>query len=911
VHVLAGTLVHEELRADVTLPTGTITFLRTDIEGSMGLVRALGPRYDALDAEHRAIVRDAVDAHGGQVVRTEGDAFFVVYADAVAAARTAVDIQRAIGDHPWPAEHPIRVRVGLHAGTAHRAGDDYGGFEVSRAARVAAAGWGGQIVISDPVRALIGDALEDGWSVVDLGRHRLAGVPDPQRLYQLCAPGLASDFPPLRGAGAASESLPARLTSIVGREDELESLARLLEGTRLLTLTGPGGTGKTTLALELARRSAADHPDGAWLVDLQAVTEPDLVRGEIAHGLGLFDGPAGPGADRLVAYLSGREALIVIDNFEQVVAAAGVVGEIVRASAGSRVIVTSRVPLRVSGEQEYPVRPLPLDAAIGDAQPEAVRLFLDRARAVRPDLDPSPADLAAIGEICRRLDGLPLAIELAAARMRSLPVSLIRDRLAAHLPLPGGPTGDLPARQRTIEDTVAWSHGLLDAAHQRLFATVSAFEDSFDLEQAQAVAAGEVAGATLDVLDGLMALSDQSLLQPVEDPAGGVRYRMLETIRAFGRARLEAGGATEVIRDRHATAYADLAERSGDGFQSAAQAWWLDRLEADDANLLAATHHAIARPLVRDALRLVGGLWRYWLQSGRLAAGRTLTHAAVDLEGSDEWPSERLKALDALGGVEYWSGDVPAADRIYEQELALAVRTGDGPMEAQAMLNLFYTRDYRLDADGSREAHARAAALFEELGDERGLLRLRMAVPIVSFAAGGPLSDREAGSHHSSLAIPADELDAIAGELGASSDAWASRSEPLLRTLAAWQRGDLPTAARWFARGMREGLELREYTDTALALQMAVVVSIPMDEPLGGATIRGALDTAFERFGIRPPATYEDLGGTDPIPVIIGMLGQDVFDEAEARGRRMTLDQTVEVFEGMVERYLGRVDAGA
>ena len=461
----------------VTLPTGTITFLRTDIEGSMGLVRALGPRYDELDAEHKSIVRDRIEAEGGKVVRTEGDAFFVVYDDAAAAARTAVGIQRGIGEHPWPAEHPIRVRVGLHAGTAHRAGDDYGGFEVSRAARVASAGWGGQIVISDPVRALLGDDLPDGWSIIDLGRHRLAGVPEPQRLFQLCAPGLPSDFPPLRGASAQTESLPTRVTSIVGRGDELETLAGLLAGTRLLTLTGPGGTGKTTLALELARRVSEEYPDGAWFVDLQAVTDPDLVRGEIAHGLGLFDGPAGPAAERLNDFIRERELLIVIDNFEQVAAAAGSVGEIVRSSPRSRVLVTSRVPLRVGGEQEFPVRPLAVDATPDATESEAVQLFLDRARSVRPDLHPTETDMAAISEICRLLDGLPLAIELAAARVRMLPIPVIRDRLSARLPLPGNAPRDLPERQRTIENLVAWSHGLLDPPLQRLFARVSVFED--------------------------------------------------------------------------------------------------------------------------------------------------------------------------------------------------------------------------------------------------------------------------------------------------------------------------------------------------------------------------------------------------------------------------------------------------
>jgi hypothetical protein len=406
-----------------------------------------------------------------------------------------------------------------------------------------------------------------------------------------------------------------------------------------------------------------------------------------------------------------------------------------------------------------------------------------------------------------------------------------------------------------------------------------------------------------------MTLVEQSLLRPVDDPTGGVRYGMLETIRSFGRARLEESGESEAVRDLHANAYAELAERAGPAFPSAQQVWWLDRLEADDANLLAATNRAITRPLVRDALRLVGGLWRYWLQTGRLAAGRVLAHAAIDLDGSEAWPGERLKALDAAGGVEYWSGDVPSAHALYEEELALAQRSDDRPMQALAYLNLFFTREYRHEYASANEAHVRALALFAELGDTHGLSRVKLSVPIVLFARTGPMPEAEASEALSGRVGP-DDLEALADEFRAAEDAWDARGEPLLRTLAAWQRGDIAAAARWFAEGLRDNLAVRERSDTALALQMAVIASLPMEEPVAGATIHGATLTAFERLGIRPPASFEDLSGTDPLPILVAILGQEGFDEAVARGRRMSLEEAVDILGEMVDRYLARVSQG-
>ncbi|MFL5755498.1 MAG: ATP-binding protein, partial [Chloroflexota bacterium] len=537
------------------LPAGTVTFLRSDIEGSMRLARALGRRYDEVNAEHQEIVRSAIVAHGGREVRTEGDAFFVVFSDASAAVQAAVAIQRAISAHEWPADADVRVRIGVHAGSAYLAGDDYGGFEVNRAARIAALGSGGQIVLSDPARALVADDLPPGTSIRVLGRHRLKDVPQPEALFQLDVAGLPTTFPALRSTDRPAGNLVARLTSFVGRDNELRRLTELLETRRLITLTGPGGTGKTSLAIEVARNASGDFPDGTWLVDLASVHDPALAKPTIARTLGLFDGTEGPAADRLGTYLADRTALLVLDNFEQILGAAPDVSAILRAAPGVKAIVTSRAPLRVAGEQEVPIGPLALGD--GDGADGALGLFLDRARAVRPDFRLGPAETSAVAEICTLLDGLPLGLELAAARVSAMPVTAIRDRLAARLPLPGTAPRDLPDRQRTLDDAITWSYALLEPAARRVFDAIGVFEGSFDVEQAEIVC-GAGDGVEPDVLGSIVVLAEQSLLTPVGDGTSGMRYRAFETTRAFALGRLRAAGEEDAIRERHAAAYLAL-----------------------------------------------------------------------------------------------------------------------------------------------------------------------------------------------------------------------------------------------------------------------------------------------------------------------------------------------------------------
>ncbi|MEO8437775.1 MAG: AAA family ATPase, partial [Chloroflexota bacterium] len=558
-----------------SLPTGTVTFLRTDVEGSMRLARELGSSWDAVNAAHMEILREAVDRRGGVCVRTEGDAMFAVFPEATAAVLAAIDGQRALIDHPWPEGVEVRVRMGLHSGEGHLAGDDYGGFDVNRAARVGAVGHGGQIVISGPTQGLVASSLPPDIGLRDLGRHALKDVAAPEQLFQVDVPGRRAEFPALRVASPRLGNLPDRLTSFVGRSEELDQLRTLMDDHRLVTLTGPGGIGKTSLAIEVARDRAASTPDGAWLVPLESFSDPASIGSAIARSLGLFDGVERPAVDALPAFLAERSILLVLDNFEHIMAAAGDVASLLRASPRSRFVVTSRSALRVGGEQEFPVRPLThagssaggSDAATARVSDAAQELFVDRARAALPGWQLGD-DAPVVAEICTLLDGLPLGIELAAARLSLLPPTAIRDRLATRLPLPGSGPRDGPARQRTLEAAIGWSHDLLTPEEKRAFETLAVFEGGFDLQQAEAVVGPGAPGDADHTLEALISLAEHSLISREFVPAGdashlmanGIRFAMLKTVQSFALQRAKDHEVEADARRRHAAAFRDLAE---------------------------------------------------------------------------------------------------------------------------------------------------------------------------------------------------------------------------------------------------------------------------------------------------------------------------------------------------------------
>ncbi len=849
------------------LPVGTVTFLRTDVEGSMTLARAHGDAWDRANATHLGLIRRAVATYGGVPVRTEGDAFFGAFQEAGAAVLAAADAQRALAAHDWPAEIPVAVRMGLHSGEAHVAGDDYGGFEVNRVARIAAAGHGGQVLLSETTRLLADAALGHGIAARDLGRHVLRDVPAPERLYQLDIEGLRVEFPPLRTARPSTGNLPVRMTSFIGRDGELEELEALLSTNRLLTLTGPGGIGKTSLAIELGRAWHDRVPDGVWFVPLEAIRDPSEVRTEIARSLGLFDGPDRPAADGLEGYVADRSLVLVIDNFEHVLDAARDVTAILRASPGSRIVVTSRAPLRVPGEQEYPVRSL-------DARAGGVELFAQRARAIRPDWDPGP-NAAIVDEICDLLDGLPLGLELAAARVALLPLPAIRDRLASSMPLPGSGPRDVPDRQRTLGATIAWSHDLLDEAEQRLLHDVTAFEGSLDVEQASQVADG-------DVLPGLAILAEQSLLRPEpEGPLGAVRYRVLQTIRTFGLDKLVADGREANVRRRHALAFHALAARAAVHLPGANQAVWLDRLSLDQANIRAATRWAIDAGEVDLALSLVAHTWRFWQLTGQLSDGSELADAALAMPGADSPTFARLAAVVAAGGIAYWRSDMDAAREYYQEQLALARQLGDRVGEADAHFNLMFANNLHLNTEAALLELDAAAGLFEELDDERGLARTTWA-RATRLMSGGKLMEA-LPVFHEAVEVFERIGDAWYYAMGTGSLSWCYFALDQPRE-----------ATRWAVQTLIRYHELRDTTTATISLATCASIALEGGRAEEAAVLLGAFDNLCEVYGVKPPAgILHVITGANIEQRAREALEPEEYAQATERGRRLTLDEAV------------------
>ena len=656
--------------------TGVVTFLFTDIEGSTRLELALGTtRYATVRERHRELLRAAFAANGGTEQSTQGDSFFVLFESARSAIHAAIEGQRALAREPWPDGIEVLVRMGMHAGEAMVTVGDVVGYDVNRAARIAAVANGGQIVISDTVRALAGAGSDGAFELRDLGEHRLKDLLAPERLAQVVAVDLQSEFPPLHSIDARPNNLPTQLTSFVGRHDELEEALGLLRGSRLLTLTGPGGIGKTRLSLQIAAAAADDFPDGVWFVPLEPVRERELVAPTIARTIGVTDKANRPVVDGIAEALGEGRVLFVLDNFEQVIDAAPVLPEMLARSPGLRILVSSRTALRVYGEQEFavpglPTPPdpsrlpelerlnLPTDLRTVSAATlegfESAQLFLARARAVRPAFELTDANAPAIGRITARLHGMPLAIELAAARVKLLSPEQIVARLEDHLALLTSGSRDLPERQQTLRGAIAWSYDLLEPGTRRLLNRLAVFVGGCDLDLADRVC-GPASDVGIDVFDGVATLVDQSLLR-VEEGADEQRYVMFDAIREYAAEMLTVSGECDDIEERRSRAYLDLAEEAAQQLAGADQRRWLDRLEREHDNLRATLMWAANRPDPELAVRVAFALWRFWQQRGYLNEARVRLD---DLRGRgwDLSPVLQARLAEARGGVAYWQAD--------------------------------------------------------------------------------------------------------------------------------------------------------------------------------------------------------------------------------------------------------------
>ncbi|HKY47331.1 MAG TPA: adenylate/guanylate cyclase domain-containing protein, partial [Acidimicrobiia bacterium] len=604
-----------------------LAFLFTDIEGSTRLAKTLGDRYEQVLDRHREIMREEFSRYGGSEVGTEGDSFFVVFASPVLALQAASSAQAALGAAPWPEGIDVRVRMGLHVGEAHHRDGDYIGVEVHRAARVAGVAHGGQILLSEAAAAVIGDTIPEDLGLRDLGFHRLKDFDSPARLFQVTGSRLASDFPPIRTAGRRDTNLPTSLTSFVGREAELADLEDLLGSHRLISLIGTGGSGKTRLMLEVAAR-IFDRFDGAWLVELAPIRHADLVVNEVARVLGIRDEPGRSPLDAVIDFLRSKPLLILLDNCEHLIGAVADMVEILLVACPTlKIVCTSREALGVRGETllQVPSLSLPTPPAVDHgvestgwfaevAAAEAVRLFVDRARAVLSSFSLNPDNALAVVEICRRLDGIPLAIELAAARIKVLSAQEIALRLNDRFRLlTGGSRTALP-RQQTLQALIDWSWDLLAEPDKALLRRLAVFAGGWTLQAAEAItrppdeARGEVDPAT-DILDGLGQLIDRSLV--VVDRTGSTRYRLLETIRQYGLDKLSSSGEALVLRRRHLAYFLDLAVEAVPHLRGPGVVEWLERLDAEADNLRSALDWGLETGSEK-AIRLAVALNFFW-----------------------------------------------------------------------------------------------------------------------------------------------------------------------------------------------------------------------------------------------------------------------------------------------------------
>jgi predicted ATPase/class 3 adenylate cyclase len=672
------------------LPRGTVTLLFTDVEGSTRLARVLGVRYDDSLTVHRVLLREAFTAHRGVEVDTQGDAFFFAFERARDAVDAAAAGQRALAAHDWPQGEPIRVRMGVHTGEPELSdGGYYVGVDLSRGARVCAAAHGGQVVLSQSTRDLAGDRIE----VRDLGDYRLKGIPRPERLFQLVADGLGFDFPPLQAQRLGNLPLPR--TPLVGRRDEILEILDALSGTRVLTLTGPGGIGKTRLAVEVSRRVVSSYGDGAFFVGLAGVDDPDTVTTVVARTLGLAEEPGEAAAETLVRTLRDRELLLVLDNFERLIPAAPLVADLVEACPRLRVVATSRERLHLTAETEYPVPSLVDD--------DGIELFTARARVARPVPELSPDEIEEMRAICRRLDGLPLAIELAAARVRLLPLAEISRRLEQRLAfLTGGPR-DLPARQQTLVATIDWSYKLLESSEQTALKQLAVFAGGFSLPAAAAVLGDDESALRL-----LSSLRDKSLIVPRRGGNGEARFAMLDTIREYALERLRADGEDEAAQRKVADHLADVAEQAYDELRGPEQALWLARLADEHANFDAALTWARDAHAGELLLRIAGGLWRFWFVRGYVREGRHWISEALH-SGPDEPTPALGRALFGGGALAVAEGDLEEGHTLALERLRVVTALGDDAEIASALSGVANAAAMRGDFGEATELLERSA----------------------------------------------------------------------------------------------------------------------------------------------------------------------------------------------------------
>ncbi len=901
-------------------PAGAVTLLFTDIEGS---TRAWEEHPEAMSValpRHDELLRSAIESRGGTVFKTVGDAFCAVFADASAAVAAALAGQRRLAAEAWPPPVRLRVRMGLHTGMCAEREGDYFGPTVNRTARLAATAHGGQTIVSAATAALLRPSLPDDISLRDLGEHRLKDLGQPEWVFQVVASDLPDEFPPLRSLGLPRlrHNLPAQFSSFVGRSQELEEIRSLRQGARLVTLTGTGGAGKTRLAVQVATEELEATTAAVWFADLARVAGNESVVGRIAEAVEAREEPGRPLSETLVDALRTRPTVLLLDNCEHVVRSCAELAETLLSSCPELTIVaTSREPLGVPAERVYRVPSLSLPPDGGDpAASEAVQLFVDRARQHVPDFEAAGETAAGVSSICRRLDGIPLALELAAANLRRLSVSDIAERLDNRFRLLTGGSRTAMPRQQTLRAAVDWSFGLLRPQEQATFCRLSVFSGGWSLAAAEAVCTSATV-APEDVVEVLGALVDKSLVQAEPSPSG-IRFRLLETIRYYAAEQLLEDGDDAVLdtRDAHARHYLAFAEARAVGAELALFAGggtsWLSELDLERSNVLAMVRHGLARPgLEETALRGAIAMRRYWQVTGNVAEGLELVGEVLALPASTVAPTLRAAALLVAADLHHVGGQFADAVTPLLEGAGIARAIGDDLLLAEAQATLGLVAAISGDADLAATSADEAVELARKAGDDA---RLGTALDFRSVArtlAGDPAGARSDGEEaldlfraqraplgtalalmHRSL------LDMAEGRTAAASAALAEALESasamradgltsyirLNLGMAELLDGEDEAARETFAQSLAEALRVGNRSNAAHAV-LGLALCLGEDAAASAARLRGLAEALVDSTGA-PWATLEAQLSAELGERLRAALGEQAFEEAESHGRR-------------------------
>jgi predicted ATPase/class 3 adenylate cyclase len=898
-------------------PSGTVTFLFTDVEGSTRLLQEVGgDRYaEALDL-HRRLLRDAFRRHDGYEVDCEGDSFFLAFSQAREAVLAAQEAQLALAEYGWPDGHPLRVRIGIHTGEPLVAPPKYVGLDVHRGARIMAAGHGGQVLLSHSTRK----ELDDDWPVVDLGEHRLKDLLQPEHLFQLLIKGLPSEFPALKTLGNRPTNLPTQPNPLIGRDSEIRAVTELLrpDNVRLVTLTGPGGTGKTRLALQVGAELLDEFRSGVFFVSLAPVVDEDLLIPTVAQALAVREVAGEDLGETLRAYLTDKEILLVLDNLEHIISAAPSVAELLSAVPELRVLVTSRERLHVAAEHVYEVPPLMLPES-GHEDPTAllengaIALFTARAKTASPSFELTEENAPDVVAVCRQLDGLPLALELAAARIATLSPRSLLNRLEERLPLLTGGPRDAVQRHQTLRDTLEWSHNLLAESEQTFFCRLAIFVDGCRLDAAESVCWSATGG--VPALDVLQSLIDKSLLRQRSDPDGERRFWMFETIREYAGTRMEERGEVEVHARRHAEHFLELAEQAEPYLWAQQTHDWLPRLAVEQPNLRAALKHALSVQDAGLALRLAGALYSFWEIRGQHREARAWLSQGLALKGAvpDEW---RAKALIGAGRATAWEFDWPAAIELLDEAAALCRGLGDVEGVGRCLGFIGHARLFTGDSAGAAAVLNEGLDLARRTGDGRSVARA------LNNAAAAALEGRDfdrardmyeevariaqADDQKLNSAMSAIQLgyvDTLSGEYDRAAEhldegvrlfaamgetTWTPMAQRYIGLLALLI-GQIDEAESVLRKSLTDGREQAPAWQLVYWLEGLAVVAAVKDEGVRASTLLGATDGLWQRFRLAILEESRQLRARYEGEIARGKS----HHEAWARGHAMTLDQAI------------------